>query len=97
LVFVGHEIGLAIVFGDRAGAAFDAGGENFFDAGTDVEKSRAQGAEQSFVAGGGQKIDVIGLDIDGNVSGGLGGIDNEGNIVLARDGADLAKRLERAG
>ena len=33
----------------------------------------------------------------GMMAGGLGGVDDEGDVVLAGDAADLAERLEGAG
>ena len=40
---------------------------------------------------------MIGLKIDGKMAGGLGGIDDEGDVVGAGDGADFAEGLEGAG
>src|SRR5476651_10805 len=97
LVFVGEEIGLAVVFADTAGAAFAEGSQVFFHAGADVEESGAEGTEQRLVARGGEKIDVVHLHINRHMPGGLGGIDNERDSMLARDPADLADRLNGAG
>ena len=46
------------------------------------------------MAGGGQEIDAIGLDVDGEMAGGLGGIDDEGDVVVAGDAADLRDGLD---
>ena len=45
----------------------------------------------------GKEIDVIVLQIERNMSRGLGSVDHEGKVVAAGDCADLAKRLERSG
>src|SRR5580765_2870429 len=68
-IFVGEEVGLATVFGNRSGAAFENGGENVFDGVTDVEDAGAKRTQETFVAGRGKEIDVVGLEINGNVSG----------------------------
>ena len=68
-----------------------------FEAGADVEQARAQGAQEGLVARGGEEIDVVGLQVDGDVACGLCGVDEERDVVLARDGADFADRLDGAG
>ena len=66
LVLVGHEVGLAVVLGDRSGAAFADRREDLFDARADVEEAGAERAEQAFVAGGGEQVDIVGLHVDGH-------------------------------
>ncbi len=72
---VGHEIGLARLLADTAGAALLQREHELFDARADVEHAGAQGAEQAFVAGHGEQIDAVGLHVDGDMAGRLCAID----------------------
>ena len=58
--------------------------------GPDVEKPRAQRAQQALVARRRQQVDAVGLHVDGQMPGRLGGIDEERDIVLAGELADRA-------
>lgn len=68
-----------------------------FEPGPDVEGAGAEWAEESFVSGEGEEVDVHGLDVDGHVADGLGGVDEEWDGHVAADGADVGDGLEGAG
>jgi len=97
LVLVGEEVRLAVQLGSRSGSALAEGPEDFLDARAKVEKAGSEWAHEELVAGGGEEVDVVGDDIDGNVADGLGGVDDEGNGVFAGDAADFAHRLNSSG
>ena len=86
--FVGHEVGLHFEFRDGTGASETERAEVIFQAGADVEDTGALGAEQAFVAGHGEEINVVGLHVDGDMASGLGGIDEEGDAMVPGDLAD---------
>ncbi len=71
--------------------------DEFFEAGADDERGGAEGAEEAFVTGDGEEVDVRGLDIDRDVAGGLGGVDEDWNGHVAADLSKGCDGLERAG
>ena len=95
--FVWHEVGLNFKILTRSRCRPGGWGGVFFQAGADVERAGALGAQQAFVAGEGHEVDEIGLDINGDVAGGLGGIDHEDDATFSRDLADGADVLQGAG
>ena len=97
LELVGDGLWVCVVFGDASGAALDGGVEEAFEAGPDVERAGAEGSEESLVSREGEEVGVHGVDIDGEVADGLGGVDEERDGHVAADGADAVDGLEGAG
>lgn len=93
LVFVGEEVWLVLVLGAAAGTAGDEWRKLIHvEMGMDGETAGAGGAEEAFVAGEGEEIDLLVFDVDWPAAGGLGGIDEEGNVVCASavgDGGEI--------
>ena len=63
---------------------------------TGVQETCPGRAQQRFVAGRGQQIDVHVLDVDGHDAGRLGRVDQEEQIVFAGNAANLGDRLHGA-
>ena len=88
---VRHEFGMA----EAAGAARDQrrqlGGKIF----TEGEAADALRAEQTFVAGKGEGVDVHGFHIDGENAGGLRAVDKEAEAVFLTKRADGGDGQER--
>jgi hypothetical protein len=61
----------------------------------DVEGADALGAVE-LVAGDGEEVDVHGVDVDGDLADGLGGIGVEEDLALAAHAADLGEGLNDA-
>ncbi len=63
--------------------------------GADVDRraSGAERAEEAFVAGEGEEVDIVGLDVDGDVAGGLRRVDEESDTSLTGNSADVADWL----
>ena len=86
------------IFGIAAGAAFAEGVEVLRgEGGVDVEAAGAGGAEEGFVAGEGEHVDVVAGDIDGDGGEGLGGVDEGFDVVFFGDSRDLGDGLDDAG
>ena len=62
----------------------------------DIKGPGAGRPQQRLVAGEGQQIDEHRLDVDRQDAGGLGGVDQEKQVVFAGQFADLLNRLHRA-
>lgn len=97
LVLVWECVGLCVEFGDGAGAALAESSERAFETGSDDECTCAERAEETFVTGYGEEVDVECLDIDGYVSDGLCGIDDEWYGEIAADSTDFGDGLYGSG
>ncbi len=97
---VGEEFGHGGGGGVAAGAAFAEGVEVVDGDGVvDVESAGAGGAEEGFVAGEGEEVDVGSVDVDGDGAEGLGDVDEEFDFPLAGffdDAADVVDGLDGA-
>ena len=54
----------------------------------DHEAARAGRTQQAFVAGKGQQVDQVGLDVDRHDAGALPGVDQQQAAALAGDASD---------